>query len=111
MSEAGIGSFVSMSRRGALLAALASSQLACRSGAGASEHAATGGTSASASASSASTGSAPAAIDSGSLEVATEGRMREDERGGVAVVLLHGWGASGDDLVLLARALARPRTR
>jgi phospholipase/carboxylesterase len=27
------------------------------------------------------------------------------------VVLLHGWGADGDDLVPLARALARPRTR
>jgi phospholipase/carboxylesterase len=37
--------------------------------------------------------------------------MREDERGGVAVVLLHGWGASGDDLVPLARALAVPQSR
>ncbi|HTV17667.1 MAG TPA: dienelactone hydrolase family protein [Polyangiaceae bacterium] len=37
--------------------------------------------------------------------------MRDDERGGRLVVLLHGWGAAGDDLVSLARALARPRTR
>jgi phospholipase/carboxylesterase len=37
--------------------------------------------------------------------------MKEDERGGTAVVLLHGWGARGDDLVGLARALVRPRTR
>jgi phospholipase/carboxylesterase len=37
--------------------------------------------------------------------------MREDERGGVAVVLLHGWGASGDDLVPLAEQFARPRAR
>ena len=39
------------------------------------------------------------------------GDLAEDERGGTAVVLLHGFGASGDDLVSLARSLARPRTR
>jgi phospholipase/carboxylesterase len=43
--------------------------------------------------------------------MAVLGSMREDERGGTAVVLLHGWGAHGDDLVGLARALAHPRTR
>jgi phospholipase/carboxylesterase len=43
--------------------------------------------------------------------IETTGRMREDEPGGTAVVLLHGWGAPGDDLVPLARALERERTR
>jgi len=37
--------------------------------------------------------------------------MREDERGGTAVLLLHGYGAQGDDLLSLARSLQRPRTR
>lgn len=37
--------------------------------------------------------------------------MREDERGGAAVILLHGWGAPGDDLVPLAEALDRPGAR
>jgi phospholipase/carboxylesterase len=37
--------------------------------------------------------------------------MPESERGGRAVILLHGWGAPGDDLVPLAQALARPDTR
>jgi phospholipase/carboxylesterase len=37
--------------------------------------------------------------------------MPEAERGGTAVVLLHGWGARGDDLVPLARRLLRPRSR
>ncbi len=37
--------------------------------------------------------------------------MREDERGGTAVVLLHGFGARGDDLVPLAKSLLRPSTR
>jgi len=37
--------------------------------------------------------------------------MRADERGGSLVVLLHGWGARGDDLMSLAQALERPRTR
>lgn len=56
----------------------------------------------------ATSGSTP---DWAGLEMATTGRMREDEVGGTAVVLLHGWGAPGDDLVPLARALDRPRTR
>lgn len=37
--------------------------------------------------------------------------MAESERGGLAVVVLHGWGAAGGDLVPLARKLARPRSR
>jgi phospholipase/carboxylesterase len=44
------------------------------------------------------------------LEVRVLG-MPETERGGRAVVLLHGWGAPGDDLVPLAQALARPNLR
>jgi phospholipase/carboxylesterase len=47
----------------------------------------------------------------GGLSVLTTGPMREDERGGTAVMLLHGWGAPGDDLVPLAQELAQPRTR
>jgi phospholipase/carboxylesterase len=43
--------------------------------------------------------------------VTSGGDLAEDERGGTAVVLLHGFGASGDDLVSLARSLANPRTR
>jgi phospholipase/carboxylesterase len=47
----------------------------------------------------------------GGLEVARVGSMRDDEPGGTAVVLLHGWGAPGDDLVPLAHELAAPRAR
>jgi phospholipase/carboxylesterase len=45
------------------------------------------------------------------LEVKLGGDLKEDERGGTAIVLLHGFGAAGDDLVSLARALRQPRTR
>ena len=37
--------------------------------------------------------------------------MKDGERGGLAVVVLHGWGAPGDDLVPLAEALKRPGVR
>jgi phospholipase/carboxylesterase len=47
----------------------------------------------------------------GGLEVIGVSGMREDERGGDAMIVLHGWGAPGDDLVPLAEALARPGTR
>ena len=47
----------------------------------------------------------------GGLNVARVSDMSEDERGGSAVVVLHGWGAPGDDLVPLAEALARPGVR
>ena len=47
----------------------------------------------------------------GGLNVARVSDMSEDERGGTAVVVLHGWGAPGDDLVPLAEALARPGVR
>jgi predicted esterase len=37
--------------------------------------------------------------------------MAEDERGGTAAVLLHGWDEPGDELIPLARTLTRPGTR
>src|ERR1700748_2641501 len=80
-----------LSRRGALLAALAT-PLACQRP---HELAA----------------DAPSDSQWGGLKVARTDRMREDEKGGLAIVLLHGWGAPGDDLVPLAEALARPGTR
>jgi phospholipase/carboxylesterase len=45
------------------------------------------------------------------LDVVHVSGMREDERGGTAVVVLHGWGAAGTDLVPLAQALHRPGAR
>lgn len=54
---------------------------------------------------------ARSAEDWGGLEVARTGALREDERGGELVVLLHGFGAKGDDLLPLARALGRPGVR
>jgi phospholipase/carboxylesterase len=47
----------------------------------------------------------------GGLDVVRVSRMREDERGGIAVVVLHGWGAPGDDLVPIAQELQRPGAR
>jgi phospholipase/carboxylesterase len=47
----------------------------------------------------------------GGLEVVRVTGMKEDERGGDAIIVLHGWGAPGDDLVPLARALGRPGVR
>jgi phospholipase/carboxylesterase len=47
----------------------------------------------------------------GGLEVVRVSDMREDERGGHAVIVLHGWGAPGDDLVPLAHELQRPGVR
>jgi phospholipase/carboxylesterase len=51
------------------------------------------------------------ADDWGGLEVVSGSELEEDETGGAALVLLHGWGAPGDDLVGLAEALDGPRTR
>lgn len=53
---------------------------------------------------------APAA-DEPALETVNVFKRAESERGGVAVVLLHGFGAAGDDLVSLAERLARPGSR
>jgi phospholipase/carboxylesterase len=47
----------------------------------------------------------------GGLNLAHVSDMGEDERGGSAVVVLHGWGAPGDDLVPLAEAFGRPGVR
>jgi phospholipase/carboxylesterase len=47
----------------------------------------------------------------GGLEVQVVSTAAPGEQGGRAVVLLHGYGASGDDLVPLARALDTPSTR
>jgi phospholipase/carboxylesterase len=47
----------------------------------------------------------------GGLELVRVSDMRDDERGGLAVIVLHGWGAPGDDLVPLARAMKRPGAR
>ncbi len=54
---------------------------------------------------------AGAAAPWGALDVVRVSTMREDERGGIAVVVLHGWGAPGDDLVPIAQALKRPGVR
>src|SRR4051794_25872262 len=84
------------SRRRALLAAISSAPLACRQRPRPSVQAA-----------------APAGANDpwGGLTMARAGRMRDDERGGTAVVLLHGWGAPGDDLLPLADEIGGPRTR
>ena len=47
----------------------------------------------------------------GGLKVVRVSQMSEEERGGSAVVVLHGWGAPGDDLVPLAEELLRPGVR
>ncbi len=47
----------------------------------------------------------------GGLEVVTLGPLGPEDKGGKLVVLLHGWGARGDDLVPLAQRLARPGVR
>jgi phospholipase/carboxylesterase len=45
------------------------------------------------------------------LKVVRVSDMHEDERGGSAVIVLHGWGAAGDDLVPVAKVLKRPGAR
>jgi phospholipase/carboxylesterase len=47
----------------------------------------------------------------GGLQVVRVSGMRDDERGGAAVIVLHGWGAPGDDLLPIAEALKRPGVR
>lgn len=88
----------SFSRRKALLATLAAAPLGCRR-------------SRPTLAASGEGGAARSAPPWGGLEVVRVSGMREDERGGHAVVVLHGWGAAGDDLVPLAQELKRPGVR
>jgi phospholipase/carboxylesterase len=85
----------SFSRRNALLATLGAAPLACRRSPPRS----------------AASADAGAAQPWGGLKVARVSGMSEDERGGVAVIVLHGWGAAGDDLLPLAEALGRPGVR
>jgi phospholipase/carboxylesterase len=47
----------------------------------------------------------------GGLKVVRVSGMRDDERGGDAVIVLHGWGAPADDLVPIAESLQRPGVR
>ena len=47
----------------------------------------------------------------GGLEMQQVSTLGEDQRGGTALVLLHGYGAPGDDLVSLAKELLRPGMR
>ena len=83
------------SRRSALLATLSAAPFGCRR---ASRRRAAGA-------------GEDAGLAWGGLEVVRVSGMREDERGGVAVIVLHGWGAPGTDLVPLAEALQRPGAR
>jgi hypothetical protein len=53
----------------------------------------------------------PAVTAAPALAAVTITDMPESERGGTLVLLLHGYGAAGDDLVPLARELVRPRAR
>ncbi|HTA92569.1 MAG TPA: dienelactone hydrolase family protein [Polyangiaceae bacterium] len=87
-----------LSRRRALLS-LALTPLGCRSGTPSGQ------------APVPASGSTEARQAWGGLEITHVSALREDERGGIAVVLLHGFGAPGDDLVPLARSLLRPNTR
>jgi len=93
-----------LSRREALLGAIASSAWACQAGevprrAGAAHTAGT------------ATGAAANAVSPpGGLDVVHLG-PGEEEKGGALVVLLHGWRAQGNDLVGLARELAQAGAR
>lgn len=53
----------------------------------------------------------PALDEEPPLETISLSKRPESERGGVAVVLLHGFGAAGNDLVSLAERWARPGAR
>ena len=57
------------------------------------------------------TAQGPASLPFGGLHIETAGDLADTERGGTTVVLLHGFGASGDDLLPLARDVAHARTR
>src|SRR4029079_9918328 len=93
---------LAFSRRSALLATLASTPFACRRPGAHLELSPDAGAAA----------SSPSSSEPwGGLSVVRVSSMRDDERGGTAVIVLHGWGAPGDDLVPIAEALKRPGTR
>jgi phospholipase/carboxylesterase len=54
---------------------------------------------------------AQAEAEADDLQYATGGDLSDDDRGGTTIVMLHGFGASGDDLISLARALVHTKTR
>ncbi|HTA89109.1 MAG TPA: dienelactone hydrolase family protein [Polyangiaceae bacterium] len=90
-----------ISRRTALLAALGCAASACRT------HNAATNTDTDTDHTAADAGSEPL----GGLQFATGGELGEHDRGGTTVVLLHGYGASADDLISLVRAMAQPHAR
>jgi phospholipase/carboxylesterase len=92
----------SFSRRSALLATLASAPFGCRR-----SSARIAAPAEAAGAPSSPSSSAPW----GGLGVVRVSSMREGERGGTAVIVLHGWGAPGADLVPIAEELKRPGVR
>jgi len=93
-----------LTRRQALLGALCATSIACRSRSEPSAHA-------QASAQAAASAATNALSPWGGLELKSAGDLGPEDRGGRTVVLLHGFGAEGDDLLPLARSLAAPRTR
>ncbi|HEY4105332.1 MAG TPA: hypothetical protein VGM44_15650 [Polyangiaceae bacterium] len=88
------------SRREALIG-LGAAALACRSGNNETAH----------SSPSASASGGAWREPWGGLAITQVTDQREDERGGTVLVLLHGYGAPGDDLASLARTFLRPGLR
>jgi phospholipase/carboxylesterase len=101
-----------LSRREALLAAIASSAWACQAGdvAGGAPRRAAAASSASARATAPANAGDSSASKPGGLDVVRLGPS-EEEKGGTLVVLLHGWRAQGNDLLGLARELAHSGAR
>jgi phospholipase/carboxylesterase len=93
-----------LNRRSALLLGVAACALACRQSKSEPPSAAGGP-------STGAPGPAPRAQSEEPLGVVALGPLKPEERGGQLVVLLHGWGAHGDDLVSFARSLAQPTAR
>ncbi len=101
-----------LNRRDALFLGAAACTLACfESKPGASQPASETAPAAPAASSPTASGAASGSATAKPLEAVTVGAMKPEEKGGQLVVLLHGWGARGDDLVPLARALSRPGAR
>lgn len=90
------------SRRAVLLGALGAASAACRSTGSAPTDAKTN---ASASPSAQALGEVP------TLAIKTAHERDVPPRGGTVIILLHGYGAEGDDLMPLAERLSRPKVR